>query len=162
MLQSFLRQLAKGAFVARFGPPEAVVDNTHVYNLVHAELLAAQRLAAGLPGGEAFFVTDDERINGLEWFRPLVEALGHPWPRVRLPGRLLWLVGWAGEVLHYAGGPEPTLTSGGVLKLIASTSFRVDKARRELGWAPIRKRDDGLAEAMDDLRALYARLREAR
>ena len=160
MLRAFLQQLARGAFVATFGPPDAVVDNTHVYNLVHAELLAAQRLAIGLPGGEAFFVTDDERFNGLEWFRPVVEALGHPWPKWRLPGRLMSLVGLAGEWVHYFGGPEPTLTSGGVLKLIASTSFRVDKARRELGWAPVRGRDDGLAEAMDDLRAVYAQLRE--
>ena len=41
-------------------------------------LLAAARLD-GDPetvGGQAYFVTDDERINGVEWFRPIVEGLG--------------------------------------------------------------------------------------
>ena len=159
MVQRFIEQLAAGKFVALIGGGRSLVDNTHVENLVDAQLLAAAALASAPErvGGQAYFITDDERFNGLEWFRPLAEALGHRFPRARLPGRLMYAVGALAEAASLRGGPEPTLTRRGVLNLTQSSSFRIDKARRDLGYAPRVRRDDGLADLMPDARALYER-----
>jgi 3beta-hydroxy-delta5-steroid dehydrogenase/steroid delta-isomerase len=124
-IETVLDQLAAGRFVATIGDGRAVVDDTHVYYVVRAMLLAAARLAADpeTVGGRAYFVTDEERINGVEWFRPLVEGLGERFPSRRLPGRAMYAAGLASELVHYLGGPEPTLTRIGVLELIRSSAF---------------------------------------
>ncbi len=138
MIDAFVEQLAKGAFKATIGDGSSVIDNTHVENLVDAELLAAKALRAkpDVVGGKAYFVTDDERINGMEWFRPIVEGLGHSFPSAKLPRGLMYRVAHALELAHHLGGPEPTLTRRGVRNLTEHTSFRIDRARADLGYAP--------------------------
>ena len=122
-----------------------------------AGLFAARALrrTPDVVGGQAYFVTDDERLHGTAWFRPLVEGLGHRWPRARIPGRVAYALAWLGEQAYRFGGPEPVLTRIGVLKLDRSSALRVDRARRDLGYAPLWTRDTGLAAARDDHRALY-------
>lgn len=158
MVRTFLRQLAAGRFVTTLGDPSAVVDNTHVDTLVLGELLAARRLLEAPDGvaGEPFFLTDDERLNGILWFRPITDGLGLPWPRWNLPGGLMYGVAWLGEVATLLGAPEPPVTRIGVLKLARTSSVRVDKARRVLGWAPQWTSPDGLRFHLDDYRACLA------
>ncbi len=155
MIQTFLGQLLAGRFVAAIGDGEAVVDNTHVWNLIRAELLAAAALGRDPErvGGQAYFVTDDERLNGVEWFRPLVEGLGYTMPTRRIPGRLMYGIAWSLEHLHALGAPEPPVTRIGVLKLVRPSAFRIDRAREELGYAPIIGQAEGLALHMEDYRA---------
>jgi 3beta-hydroxy-Delta5-steroid dehydrogenase / steroid Delta-isomerase len=139
MMKAFVEQLATGRFKALIGSGETVVDNTHVESLVDAQLLAAQALSERPEhvGGRAYHVTDDERLNGLEFFRPLVEAYGAKFPTVRVPGRLMFTIAHLLEWMHFLrGGAEPPLTRGGIYKLIRTSSLRVDRARRDLGYAP--------------------------
>jgi 3beta-hydroxy-delta5-steroid dehydrogenase/steroid delta-isomerase len=157
MIGAFLEQLVAGRMVASIGRGVAVADNTHVHSLVRAELLAAQVLGS-MPdsvGGKPYFITDDERINGMEWFRPLAEGLGYRFPSLGLPGPLMYGIAWLGELAHLLGGSEPKLTRIGVLKLTRASSFRIDAARRDLGYAPMWTRDEGIAAHMDDYRALH-------
>jgi 3beta-hydroxy-Delta5-steroid dehydrogenase / steroid Delta-isomerase len=158
MMKAFVEQLATGRFKALIGSGEAVVDNTHVENLVDAELLAAQALVERPHriGGRAYHVTDDERLNGLEFFRPLVEGWGEPFPRLRVPGQLMLAVAHALEWVHFVrGGAEPPLTRGGVLKLIRTSSLRVDRAREDLGYEPRYSHHD-LARVAPALRASHS------
>jgi 3beta-hydroxy-delta5-steroid dehydrogenase/steroid delta-isomerase len=157
MIDAFVEQLAKGAFKATIGDGTSVIDNTHVENLVDAELFAAKALreAHELVGGHAYFITDDERINGMEWFRPIVEGLGHRFPAAKLPGRLMYVVAHALEIAHHLGAPEPTLTRRGIRNLTESTSFSIAKARAHLGYAP-RYRRAHLATLVPELRARIA------
>lgn len=138
MIKSFLQQFATGKFTALIGNGKATMDNTHVQNLVDAQLLAAQSLHSKTcaAGGQPYFITDDEAINPLEWFRPLVEGCGKRFPRLRLPAKLMLTVGRGLEIVHFLGGPEPTLTHRGVRNLTESSKFRIDKARCELGYVP--------------------------
>ncbi len=163
MIRAFLAQLISGRLVATMGDASTVVDNTHVDTLVHGELLAARRLLQQPEGvaGEAFFCTDDERINGLAWFRPVAEGLGYRWPNLNLPGGLMYAVALAGELATLLGAPEPPITRIGVLKLTRTSSCRVDKARRVLGWEPLWTRDDGVRAHLDDWRAYADRLKES-
>ena len=161
MVRSFLEQLAAGRFVATIGDGTAVVDNTHIFSLIRAELLAARALKDNprQVGGQAYFVTDDERINGIEWFRPIANGLGHAFPRRKLNSTLMYFVAWLGEVGFMLGLPEPQLTRIGVLKLTRSSAFKIDAARRDLGYEPLIGSADGIAAHLDDYRRTYEELR---
>ena len=150
MVRSFLDELRSGRFVAVIGDGRTYMDNTHIENLLDAQLLAAKalRFQAETSGGQAYFVFDGERINPMEWFRPLTEGLGYRFPRVRLPGRpMLWMA-WGLELAHLLGARQPTLTVRAVRNLLESSAFRIDKACRELGYAPRYSRDSGLPELL--------------
>jgi 3beta-hydroxy-Delta5-steroid dehydrogenase / steroid Delta-isomerase len=158
MMKAFVEQLATGRFKALIGSGEAVVDNTHVENLVDAQLLAAQALVERPEqvGGRAYHVTDDERLNGLEFFRPLVEGWGERFPTVKVPGRMMFAVAHLLEWMHFLrGGAEPPLTRGGIYKLIRTSSLRVDRARRDLGYEPRYTHHD-LARAVPALRESHS------
>jgi 3beta-hydroxy-delta5-steroid dehydrogenase/steroid delta-isomerase len=146
MIRQFLDTLSAGQFKALIGSGKSKVDNTHIENLTDAQLLSAAALRAHpeVAGGQAYFITDDETMNCLEWFRPLVEALGHPYPRLRLPGGMMRQVGWLLEVSHYFGAPEPTMTRRGIRNVTESASFSIEKARRDLTYTPRYNRANGI------------------
>ena len=155
MIASFVEQLAAGRFKVLVGDGTAVLDNTYVGSATDAHLLAAQALARTPErvGGQAYFITDGEPMNGMEWFRPLVEGLGHRWPRRRIPGWLMLRIAHGLEWLHFLGGPEPMLTHRGVLNLIQDASFRIDKAREDLGYVPRVRSAEGLRAILPDVKA---------
>ncbi len=159
MIARFIEQLAAGRFTILVGDGHAVLDNTHVDNAVDAHLMAAQKLAEipEVVAGQAYFITDGEPVNGVDWFRPLVEGLGHVWPRRRIPGRLLYHIAHLLEWIHFLGGPESTLTRRSVLNLIRDGSFCIDKAREQLGYRPRVQAAEGLPAMLPDARELYQR-----
>ncbi len=144
MVRSFLEQL--DSFTVLIGDGHSAADNTHIDNLVDAQLLAAKALHAkpDVAGGQAYFITDDEPLNPLEWFRPLVEGLGRSFPTRRLPAGMMRAIGVVLELSHWLGAPEPVLTRRSVRNLTESGSFRIDKARRDLGYAPRYNRANGM------------------
>lgn len=162
MIRSILEQIAKGNFKALIGDGKATMDNTHVENLVDAHLLAARALrqTPDKVGGEAYFIFDDEHYNALEWFRPLVEGLGEKFPTFRLPGVMMREVARGLEFIHFMGGPEPTLTRRGIRNMLESSSFRIDKARRDLGYEPRYNRENGIPELLPIARDYVDALRK--
>lgn len=162
MIRGFLDQL--DGFKVLIGDGHATMDNTHLQNLVDAQLLGARglRANAGTVGGQAYFITDEEPLNALEWFRPLVESLGRKFPSRRLPGKVMVGVGRLMELAHYLGGPEPLLTPRAVRNLTESSSFRIDKARRELGYEPRYNRINGMPEVVGPAREYLASRSNAR
>jgi 3beta-hydroxy-delta5-steroid dehydrogenase/steroid delta-isomerase len=159
MIRSFVEQLASGRFKVLVGDGRALLDNTHVENAVDAHLLAAQKLqeTPDIVGGQTYFVTDDEPMNGIGWFRPLVEGLGHPWPTLRIPGSLLYFVAFLSEWIHFLGGAEPLLTRRGVLNITRDGYFRIEKAREQLGYEPRVRAASGLPAILPDARSIYDR-----
>lgn len=151
-LPRIVRYLEMGLFSFVIGPPhEGIVDWLHVDNLVQAMLLAAEALTADkqhVAAGQAYFIHDDQpgvtsRVNNFEFLRPLVEGLGHPFPRLVLPARLMYRLAWLLECLHRALWPLCDLsrlfilTRAEVLKSSGTHWFTVEKARRELGYNPV-------------------------
>lgn len=161
MIRSFLEELAAGRFKALIGNGRATMDNTHVDNLIDAHFLAAKALREKpeVVGGQAYFINDDEQVNGLVWFKPLVEALGEKFPRLTLPAPMMKMIGRGMELAHFFGGPEPTLTHRGIRNLTESSSFRIDKARRDLGYTPRFTRDNGFALLLPNARRFVDDLR---
>lgn len=161
MVRSFLEQLDN--FTVLIGDGHSAADNTHIDNLVDGQLLAAKALHAqpNTVGGQAYFITDDEPVNPLEWFRPLVEGLGHRFPTRRLPAGMMRAVGVLLEVTHLLGAPEPVLTRRSVRNLTESGSFRIDKARRDLGYAPRYVRENGMPRLLPAARAFIEARKKA-
>lgn len=160
MIDRVLDQIAQGRFIARIGPG-GLADNTHVLNLCEAQLLAARglRQKPELVSGEAYFVTDGEPMDPVDWFGPLVEGLGAPLPTLRLPSGLMYGLGYACEWAARFGAKTPFLTRLEVLKVTRRHSFRIDKAREHLGYVPRIRSREGLRECVPYAREYIARRR---
>ncbi len=158
MTSRLVRELAAGNLVATVGDGKSLADNTHVSNLVHAEFLAAEKLVEDpdVAGGQAYFVTDGEPMNIMEWFRPLIEELGYSIPTRRVPASVMVAAAWLMEWLHLLGGPRPMITRLEVHNMTTSFTFRCDKARRELGYEPLIGQAEGMKHCVPYCRELLA------
>jgi 3beta-hydroxy-delta5-steroid dehydrogenase/steroid delta-isomerase len=161
MIRSFLEQLAAGKFKVLVGDPKAVTDNTHVDNLVDAQLLAARALneKPEVVGGQAYYITDGEPMNGMAWFRPLVEGLGFPFPTRWLPMWLIRAVALVAETAHLLGAPQSTLTLRGVNNLAENSRLSIVKAQRDLGYRPRLRLANGMPILLPAAREFMAALK---
>ena len=164
MVMKFVQELAAGKFVATIGSCKSLADNTHVDNLVFAEFLAAEKLieAPGVVGGKAYFVTDEEPMNLIDWFSPLFEELGYRRPKISIPVPLMYCAAYLMEWLHRFGGPRPLMTRLEIHNLTSDFIFRTDRARRELGYRPLVQHVEGLRECVPHCRVVLEQARRKR
>lgn len=119
--------------------------------MVEGLVLAA---AQGAPG-EAYFVTDGDPVAFKEFVSDLLRTQG-----VEPPGRSM--PSWLGHALATVGEPawhflplpgRPPLARFTYWILTQECTIDDSKARRELGYAPIVSREQGLAELRQSARA---------
>ncbi len=125
----------------------ARTSTTHIANLVHAIELA---LAKG-HGGEAYFILDDGVTTMREILSGLAATRGIALPDKSVPAWLADAIAWICETL-WRTLPlkgEPPLTRFGAMIMTRECVLRGDKARAELGYAPV----IGLAEGLKQLGA---------
>lgn len=132
-----------GLFRFIYGDASSLVEFVHVDNLVSAHVLAAEALTdekQKLSSGQAYFISDGRPVNNFEFFRPLVEGLGYPFPKLRLPISLIYFFAFVTEMIHHVVGPfynfQPLLTRTEVYKTGVTHYFSMAKARAELGYEP--------------------------
>lgn len=135
--------IEKGIFRFVYGKPTSLVEFVHVDNLVLAHELAAQALTSEkqqCSAGQAYFISDGKPVNNFEFFRPLVEGLGYPFPKLRLPVSLVYFFAFLTEMMHLLIGPlynfQPLLTRAEVYKTGVTHYFSMAKAKAELGYEP--------------------------
>mmetsp|Transcript_16308 Transcript_16308/g.25840 ORF Transcript_16308/g.25840 Transcript_16308/m.25840 type:complete len:410 (-) Transcript_16308:41-1270(-) len=138
--------IKQGLYVVTIGQASAKQDWVHIDNLVFAHTLAAKHLTdtkkgPGTACGQAYFINDGESINTFQFVKPLVLALNRPYPSISLPYSLAMRGGQICEILYYFANTlgvkiEPFLTRCEVNKCARMHTFRIDKARRELGYYP--------------------------
>jgi 3beta-hydroxy-delta5-steroid dehydrogenase/steroid delta-isomerase len=164
MVRDFIEHLANGDFKVTIGNGKSVNDNVHVDSVVDVHFLVAQKLTddPALVGGEAYFVSDDEPVNPVTWYRPIVEGLGYRWPKFHIPKPIAYAIAYAGEVAHYFGGPFPTITRRGVLSICVDASFTPEKAKAHLGWRPRTSAAEGLPKLMHEFKATHDRFKGER
>lgn len=152
-----VRQLAHRGRLKIIGPGRNLVDCTHIVNVVDAHLLAEQALhpPGGAARGRAYFITNGEPVVLWDWINELLRGLGEP-PATkhvslatayRAAGvlELLW------RVLPLKG--EPPTTRFVVKELATDHWFKIDAARRDLGYAPRVTMAAGTAELIAHYRA---------
>ncbi|XP_067089204.1 putative short-chain dehydrogenase/reductase family 42E member 2 [Osmerus mordax] len=152
-LHRVMGNVERRLFSFSFGNPMARMNWVHVDNLVTAHTLAAEALTTRkncVASGQAYFINDGESVNLFEWLTPLFEKLGHSRPMIHLPVSLVYSAAILMECLHVALRPlveVPLLfTRNEVRNIAVSHTFKIDKARRDLGFCP---KHYSLADSVD-------------
>jgi nucleoside-diphosphate-sugar epimerase len=141
MLKLF-RSIARRRFVM-LGKGTVCLHMVHVRDLV-----AGMRLAAAVDAaiGEAFIIGGAEYVTLNDLAARIAALCGLPAPKLHFP---VWPVYAAGALCEMICVPlrvEPPLYRRRVAFFTKSRAFRIDKARRMLGYRPCVSLDDGLAE----------------
>jgi nucleoside-diphosphate-sugar epimerase len=117
---------------------------THVDNTVEGLMLGAAR---GTPG-EAYFVTDGEPVVFREFVGELLATQGVKPPTRNIPRWLARALAGAGEAvwrrLPLPG--RPPLTRFAYWVSAQQCTIRIDKAREQLGYVPVKAMTAGLQE----------------
>ena len=131
----------RGAFTWIDGG-RARTSTTHVDNLVAATELALEKGRSG----HAYFVTDGEVHDFKSFLTRLLDAHGVTLPDRSVPSWLVVPLATALEGAWRALGlsSEPPLTRHAVALLCCDCTLRDDKARADLGYAPVVSVDEGL------------------
>ncbi|KAM5263085.1 short-chain dehydrogenase/reductase family 42E member 1 [Ctenodactylus gundi] len=156
-LPRIVSYIERGLFKFVYGDPRSLVEFVHVDNLVQAHILASEALKADkghIASGQPYFISDGKPVNNFEFFRPLVEGLGYPFPSTRLPLTLIYYFAFLTEVVHFILGRlynfQPFLTRTEVYKTGVTHYFSLEKAKRELGYEA---QPFGLQEVVDWFKA---------
>ncbi|MGV0873231.1 3-beta-hydroxysteroid dehydrogenase [Mycolicibacterium sp. XJ879] len=150
MFRKVFESVLAGHVKMLVGSKNVKLDNSYVHNLVHGFILAAEHLVpGGTAPGQAYFINDGEPVNMFEFSRPVVEACGHRYPRIRVPGRLAWLAMTAWQWMHFRFGlPKPMIEPLGVERLYLDNYFSIAKAERDLGYRPLFTTAQAMAECL--------------
>ncbi|MBV9353196.1 MAG: NAD-dependent epimerase/dehydratase family protein [Mycobacterium sp.] len=158
MFRKMFESVLAGHVKVLIGRKTAKLDNSYVHNLIHGFILAAQHLVpGGTAPGQAYFINDGEPINMFEFARPVVQACGERWPRLRVSGAMVrWLMStW--QRLHFKLGlPQPPLEPLAVERLYLDNYFSIAKAEHDLGYRPLFT----TKQAMQDCLPYYTELFE--
>jgi nucleoside-diphosphate-sugar epimerase len=142
LLPGMVAMVRSGRF-AWIGGGGHFTDVTHVDNVVRGLRLAADRGRSG----EAYFVTDGEPVVFREFVSELLRTQGVEPPTRSIPTPLAGALAAGGELawrLLPLGGAPP-LSRFAFWVSSQECTIDISKARGELGYAPVRTRDEGLA-----------------
>ena len=139
-----MSQMVEAGRFAWIGGGRHLTATTHVDNTVEGLILGAQR---GTPGN-AYFVTDGDPVVFREFVSELLRTQGLEPPDRNIPAPVAGTLAAAGEmawrVLPLPG--RPPLTRFAYWVSSQECTIRIDKARTQLGYNPVKTRERGLAE----------------
>jgi nucleoside-diphosphate-sugar epimerase len=143
-LLPLLTEAVRSGRFAWIGGGHHRTSTTHIDNTVHGLMLAAER---GAPGG-VYFVTDGEPVVFRDFITRLLATQGVEAPTRSVPTRVARAVAATSEaawrLLPLPGRPPLTRLTVWVSGL--ETTLDITRAREELGYAPVKTIDQGLAE----------------
>lgn len=140
---------------ARKGKLKQVGDGTnrvsvsYVENIADAHLAACDKLEKGSPVcGEAYFVNEEKPVNCWQFISELLKAMNCPPVTKTVPFKAAYAAGAAMEATYKLLGKtdEPLMTRFVALQLATSHWFKIDKAKRDLGWEPHISIENGLKQ----------------
>jgi nucleoside-diphosphate-sugar epimerase len=143
LLPGIIAMIEAGRF-AWIGGGTQLTDITHVDNVVEGLLLAAERGRAA----EAYFVTDGDPVVFREFVSEMLRTQGVEPPERTMPAGVAAALAAACEtawrVLPLPG--EPPASRFAVWVSSQECTIDITKARRELGYEPVKSRAEGLEE----------------
>jgi nucleoside-diphosphate-sugar epimerase len=134
--------------VRYIGNRENALNTIYVGNLVEAALLAAEKPDAV---GQIYNLTDGEKVSKRRFVEAIADGVGVPRPHPRRVA--LWvarLIAWwqEGRARKQNSPTPPRLTQGRLKFMGLNLDFSIDKARRQLGYAPRFTFDEGMQETV--------------
>jgi nucleoside-diphosphate-sugar epimerase len=143
-LLPIMTEMVRSGRFAWIGGGRQHTSTTHVDNVVHGLLLAAER---GAPGG-VYFVTDGAPVVFRSFVTRLLATQGVTPPERSIPVVVARALAAASEtawrLLPLPG--RPPLTRFAVWVSALETTIDITRARTELGYAPVKTIDQGLEE----------------
>jgi sterol-4alpha-carboxylate 3-dehydrogenase (decarboxylating) len=158
----FMPALLTKAFAGKLrygvGRKRKLSDFTYITNLTDALLRTDRHLTPDGPApGKAYFITNGEPMAFFDFVDLVLERLGMPKTRGRLPGRLVYLIAAVNEFLETRKGgtltPEDGMTRFAIRYMCTHHYFSIDRARRDLGYTPQISIVDGIDRTVTWLRA---------
>jgi len=134
------KRVAGGTF-PMFGNGRTLYHPLYIDNLIDAFILAMEN---GKGDGEAYLIADEHYIEIEDLVRRVAKSLGTD---VRIPHYPVWPVVAAGHIVEKACKPfgiNPPIFPRRVDWYRQNRAFRIDKARRDLGYQPRVGIDEGL------------------
>jgi nucleoside-diphosphate-sugar epimerase len=109
------------------------VPFVYVDDVVQGLLLALEHPRAP---GQAYNITNDQRMTEEEFLRAIAQEVGGKVPRVRVPYRAIYGAAAVAELVATVTKRQPIVTRHGVQMFGSHNPLSIDKARRELGFEP--------------------------
>lgn len=147
VLPRLLERVKSGAF-AFLGPPDKLMNNTFVKNLVEAIFLA---LGQDDAVGHVYNITDGRLVTKQEFVETAAKFAGYPVPTKIVPlGMAKFLAKVLERTWKLLGKTEAPLLSNARIKFLGlNLDYCIDKARRELGYDPQVDYRDAMRETID-------------
>ena len=163
MFKHMFNQMIRGLLKARVGSGRAKLDNSYVHNLIHGQILAARHLVeGGTSPGQAYFINDGDPVNMFDFSRPVVEAVGHPFPFIKVPAPLVKATMAAWQTLHFKFGiQEPPVPPLAIERIAIDNYFSIEKAKRDLGYKPPYTTEQGMKECLPYYVKMYKDMKQA-
>jgi nucleoside-diphosphate-sugar epimerase len=139
-----LTQMVEQGKFAWIGGGRQLTATSHIDNVVEGLLLAAER---GTPGG-VYFVTDGEPVVFRDFVSEMMRTQGVEPPKKNVPLAVAKAAAVASEKAWSALSRKgsPPLTRFAVWASALECTIDDSRAREELGYRPVKTRDEGLAE----------------
>lgn len=147
---------AKAGRLFKIGDDDKLVDAIYIDDCVEAHILAAVQLSPlSEISGKAYFLSGGDPRPFWEIVDRWLAAAGLPPVKKHVPKRVAFVAADACEALWRALGltSEPPLTRFLVIALTTAHWFDISAAKRELGWQPKVKMEDGMERVAHWLRA---------
>jgi nucleoside-diphosphate-sugar epimerase len=143
LLPTMVEMVRAGRF-AWVGGGEHLTSITHVDNTVEGLVLGATQ---GDPGN-VYFVTDGDPVVFREFVSELLETQNVQPPTRTIPTWVAGAVATGGETTYRMLGLKghPPLTRFAYWVTSQECTIRIDKIRKQLGYEPVKTREQGLAE----------------
>jgi nucleoside-diphosphate-sugar epimerase len=144
-----LMQKLKTKEVKYIGSSSYAMNNIFVGNLVHAAFLALDNPKAV---GEVFNLTDGEKTSKKRFITSIAKGINLPSPFfIPVPLWLAKLIASSMEKKALKNGAQqaPKVTRANIKFLGLNLDFSIEKAKRILGYAPIKTFDEGIAETLN-------------
>lgn len=150
-----LIERAKRGQLRQIGDGTNLISMVYVENAARAHVLAADALSLTSPvAGQAYFINEPDPVNLWGWINTLLSHAGLPPVQKRISARAAFAVGAALEAAYSVLRihSEPRMTRFLARQLSTSHWYRIDKARRDFGFAPLVSVEEGLRKLEPELR----------
>lgn len=130
------------------------VDVSFVTDVASAHVAALDALGAGKGAGKAYFISQGEPVAIWPWLNQVLEGLGHPPLRKKIPLPLAYAAGALAEGIWKVFGRdgEPPITRFVAVELDKDHYFNRQQAHEDLAFFPAFTMEEALEATIQDLR----------
>lgn len=139
--------LKKGRMV-HIGKKNKAAGLVYVTNVVDVMMMAADK---DISIGQAYHASDGSDITWTQYVNCLADIIGTPHPRISIPYRPAYVIGWLMEKIYGALAVQsrPLLTRMAVELIATDQGFSVEKAQSDFNYTPKVGFEEGMQRVKD-------------